>query len=192
MHTERSASPENIKYCFCICYFLIGKPAVGERSATRPWSPVVKKRTQEITFFESEPYVIMETSLARCCSPALWMCNLFYWEKVKLRDRERNKGKIGKSKCVIQQWQGKVCSAGNSRSVKGMQGLSDPDAAGVSSQWDTPWRNLLPSPILISNLCVEDGVCEGIQFGSDFSLSNMLCLLIICRMQRSHCCLHQL
>lgn len=37
----------------------------------------------------------------------------------------------------------------------------------VSSQWDTPWRNLLPIGVLVFSLCVADRVCEGIQLGSN-------------------------
>lgn len=96
--------PENREYCFCICYFLIGKPEKGARFTTRPWSPVDEMWTQEIAFFESEPYLIIEGSLAWCPSIVLSICNLFYrGRKWNWENERETKTLIEKGKCVIHQ-----------------------------------------------------------------------------------------
>lgn len=173
VHTQCSTSPENMKYCFCISYFLIGKPELGARFTTRPWSPVVQKWTQEIAFSESEPYLITETSLAWCCSPALWMCNLFCGEEVKLRERERNKdikresvwsGGLGQG--MLWWWCVELSMGWRNCQIRMQQ---FPFTPWVSSQCDTPWRNLRPSCILVFGLCVEQWVSEETQRGSDGS-----------------------
>lgn len=129
---------KNIVFVFVT--FSSENPGIRARFSTRPWSPVVQKWTQEIAFSESEPYIITETSLAWCCSAALWMCSVFCWENVIRGERERNQD-MKRGECWMRRTRGR-------RSLMLMAELSEgwrncqirmqqfPFTPRVSSQWD--------------------------------------------------------
>lgn len=101
------------KHRILFLYLLLSHRKTWKGFATRPWSPVVETWTQEIAFFDSEPYLIIETSLAWCCSTVFSLCNLFYREESETeRNVKETQTLVGKGKYVIHQVRAscRVCS----------------------------------------------------------------------------------